>query len=335
MRGIAAITARRHHRRHRRRHPGATPRRERCSVVRDFCGHGVGQLFHDAPNILHYGSPGAGVVLKPGMIFTVEPMINLGRPQVKILADGWTAVTRDRSLSAQFEHSVGVTETGCEIFTALAAGLSTRRRHSGAMTAASARDVRAKFPTTSSHRERAARTLPRGRRRSASRDYELLELILFQAHPARRHQADRQGAARPLRQLRRGARGARRRGSREVDGVGDKAAHHTSRSSTPPPSASLKEPVKQRPLLDSWSALIDYCRGAMAFETVEQFRILFLDKKNALIADEVQQTRHRRPHAGLSARGGQARARARPRPRSSSSTTTPPATRPRRAPTSR
>jgi methionyl aminopeptidase len=90
---------------------------ERCSVVRDFCGHGVGRLFHDAPNILHYGSPGDGVVLKPGMIFTVEPMINLGRPHVKVLADGWTAVTRDRSLSAQFERTVGVTETGHEIFT--------------------------------------------------------------------------------------------------------------------------------------------------------------------------------------------------------------------------
>ena len=90
---------------------------ERCSVVRDFCGHGVGQLFHDAPNILHYGSPGEGVQLKPGMIFTIEPMINLGKPGVKVLSDGWTAVTRDRSLSAQFEHTVGVTEQGVEIFT--------------------------------------------------------------------------------------------------------------------------------------------------------------------------------------------------------------------------
>ena len=90
---------------------------ERCSVVRDFCGHGLGQLFHDEPNILHYGSPGEGVALKPGMFFTIEPMINLGRPQVKVLNDGWTAVTRDRSLSAQFEHTVGVTETGVEIFT--------------------------------------------------------------------------------------------------------------------------------------------------------------------------------------------------------------------------
>ena len=90
---------------------------ERCSVVRDFCGHGLGRLFHDVPNVLHYGRPGEGILLKPGMFFTIEPMINLGRPQVKILSDGWTAVTRDRSLSAQFEHSIGVTETGCEIFT--------------------------------------------------------------------------------------------------------------------------------------------------------------------------------------------------------------------------
>ncbi len=96
--------------------------KERCSVVRDFCGHGVGRLFHDAPNILHYGRPGEGIELKPGMIFTVEPMINLGRPGVKILSDGWTAVTRDRSLSAQFEHTVGVTDTGCEIFTRSPAG---------------------------------------------------------------------------------------------------------------------------------------------------------------------------------------------------------------------
>src|SRR6202167_582766 len=90
---------------------------ERCSVVRDFCGHGVGRLFHDEPNILHYGRRGEGITLKPGMFFTIEPMINLGRPHVKILSDGWTAVTRDRSMSAQFEHTIGVTETGREIFT--------------------------------------------------------------------------------------------------------------------------------------------------------------------------------------------------------------------------
>ena len=90
---------------------------ERCSVVRDFCGHGLGRVFHDNPNVLHYGKKGEGDVFKPGMFFTIEPMINLGKPHVKVLGDGWTAVTRDRSLSAQFEHSIGVTETGCEIFT--------------------------------------------------------------------------------------------------------------------------------------------------------------------------------------------------------------------------
>ena len=95
---------------------------ERCSVVRDFCGHGLGKLFHDAPNILHYGRAGEGVELRPGMIFTIEPMINLGRPSVKVLNDGWTAVTRDRSLSAQFEHTIGITEDGCEIFTLSPAG---------------------------------------------------------------------------------------------------------------------------------------------------------------------------------------------------------------------
>ena len=90
---------------------------QHMSVVRDFCGHGVGRLFHDEPNIVHVGRPGEGIVLKPGMFFTVEPMINLGRPHVKVLADGWTAVTRDRSLSAQFEHTICVTKNGCEIFT--------------------------------------------------------------------------------------------------------------------------------------------------------------------------------------------------------------------------
>ncbi|MBK9081840.1 MAG: type I methionyl aminopeptidase [Rhizobiales bacterium] len=122
MRGVAAVK------------PGATTgdigaaiqsfaEAERCSVVRDFCGHGLGRLFHDEPNILHYGRAGEGPPLKPGMLFTIEPMINLGRPQVKVLADGWTAVTRDRSLSAQFEHTLGVTETGCEVFTISPAGL--------------------------------------------------------------------------------------------------------------------------------------------------------------------------------------------------------------------
>lgn len=90
---------------------------QRCSVVRDFCGHGIGQIFHDAPNILHYGEPDEGPELREGMMFTIEPMINLGKFGVKILSDGWTAVTRDRSLSAQFEHTIAVTKDGCEIFT--------------------------------------------------------------------------------------------------------------------------------------------------------------------------------------------------------------------------
>ena len=122
MRGVAAVK------------PGATlgdvghviqtfVERQRFSVVRDFCGHGIGRKFHEAPNVLHFGRPGDGPVLKPGMFFTVEPMVNAGRPEVKVLDDGWTAVTRDRSLSAQFEHMVGVTEAGCEVFTYSPAGL--------------------------------------------------------------------------------------------------------------------------------------------------------------------------------------------------------------------
>ena len=97
---------------------------QRYSVVRDFCGHGFGRVFHEAPNVIHVGKPGTGPVLKPGMFFTIEPMINLGKPDVKVLDDGWTAVTRDRSLSAQFEHMIGITETGCEIFTLSPAGLN-------------------------------------------------------------------------------------------------------------------------------------------------------------------------------------------------------------------
>jgi len=90
---------------------------ERCGVVEVFCGHGLGRIFHDAPNIMHVGTPGEGPLLREGMFFTIEPMINLGRPEVKILGYGWTAVTRDKSLSAQFEHSMAVTGDGVEIFT--------------------------------------------------------------------------------------------------------------------------------------------------------------------------------------------------------------------------
>ncbi|MBZ0122288.1 MAG: type I methionyl aminopeptidase [Roseovarius sp.] len=94
----------------------------RMSVVRDFCGHGLGRVFHAPPNVLHYGRPGTGPVLEEGMFFTIEPMVNLGRPETKVLADDWTAVTRDKSLSAQFEHSIGVTAKGTEIFTLSPAG---------------------------------------------------------------------------------------------------------------------------------------------------------------------------------------------------------------------
>ncbi|QDY69914.1 type I methionyl aminopeptidase [Qingshengfaniella alkalisoli] len=87
------------------------------SVVRDFCGHGLGRVFHAPPNVLHYGRRRTGPVLEEGMFFTIEPMVNLGKPDTKVLADDWTAVTRDKSLSAQFEHSIGVTADGCEIFT--------------------------------------------------------------------------------------------------------------------------------------------------------------------------------------------------------------------------
>ena len=116
MRGIAAVK------------PGSTlgdvgyaiqsyAESQRFSVVRDFCGHGIGRVFHQSPNVMHFGEPGEGMILEAGMIFTIEPMINAGRYETKILDDGWTAVTRDKSLSAQFEHTIGVTDTGVEIFT--------------------------------------------------------------------------------------------------------------------------------------------------------------------------------------------------------------------------
>jgi len=94
------------------------------SVVRDFCGHGISNKFHESPNVLHYGKKNTGISLKPGMTFTIEPMINSGKYDVKILNDGWTAVTKDKSLSAQFEHTVGITENGYEIFTKSVKGYS-------------------------------------------------------------------------------------------------------------------------------------------------------------------------------------------------------------------
>jgi methionyl aminopeptidase len=98
--------------------------KEGFSVVRDFCGHGIGKVFHKEPNILHYGKKGSGPKLTPGMIFTIEPMINEGTHQTKMLNDGWTAVAKDKKLSAQFEHTIGITETGYEVFTLSKNGLN-------------------------------------------------------------------------------------------------------------------------------------------------------------------------------------------------------------------
>ncbi|MDR0631693.1 MAG: type I methionyl aminopeptidase [Holosporaceae bacterium] len=94
------------------------------SVVRDYCGHGIGRVFHDEPAVLHFGRPKTGLLLEPGHVFTIEPMINIGGYKTKLLADGWTAITGDRSLSAQFEHTIGVTDDGCEIFTLSPSGLN-------------------------------------------------------------------------------------------------------------------------------------------------------------------------------------------------------------------
>jgi methionyl aminopeptidase len=94
------------------------------SVVKDFCGHGINTVFHEPPNILHYGKKNTGMELNPGMTFTIEPMINAGKYDIKVLDDGWTAVTKDKSLSAQFEHTIGITENGYEIFTKSVKGYS-------------------------------------------------------------------------------------------------------------------------------------------------------------------------------------------------------------------
>ena len=90
---------------------------QRCSVVREYCGHGIGRIFHEDPQVLHYGKPATGLELVPGMTFTIEPMVNAGARNVKLLPDGWTVVTKDHSLSAQWEHTILVTESGCEVLT--------------------------------------------------------------------------------------------------------------------------------------------------------------------------------------------------------------------------
>ena len=259
--------------RHRRRsRPGATTgdighaiqdyaERERCSVVRDFCGHGVGRLFHDAPNILHYGSPGEGVALKPGMIFTVEPMINLGRPHVKVLADGWTAVTRDRSLSAQFEHTVGVTETGCEIFTLspkhAAAPPAAAHERASRTTAAPGAGV----PHFHGHRERLQERFresgARGARRLRAARAAALPGDPARATPSRspRRCSTRFGSfaevlAAPEARLDRSRR-RRRRPSPITSSSMQAAAQRFARDAG---HASGRSSI-------SWSAVIDYCRG--------------------------------------------------------------------------
>ena len=232
------------------------------SVVRDFCGHGLGQLFHDEPNIVHVGRPGEGIVLRPGMFFTVEPMINLGRPHVKVLSDGWTAVTRDRSLSAQFEHTIGVTKTGVRDFHDLAQG-PRQAAVSGLIAARAACDCKRRrirrhpdagqracrgrvamparpqdgesdgrtaaspkrAPHYHGHRERLRDALPRGRRRCRHR-LRIAGAGAVPRHPAARRQAARQGADRQVRLVRRGDLRAARSGCAR------------SRASATPPSPS-------------------------------------------------------------------------------------------------
>ena len=243
------------------------------------------------PNILHYGEPGEGVPLKPGMIFTIEPMINLGRPHVKILSDGWTAVTRDRSLSAQFEHTVGVTETGCEIFTLSPRGLRPRRslRASHRAKAECGFEAMRRKPHYLGHRER-LRERFREAGADALPDYELLELVLFRAVPRRdikplakaliaRFGSFAEAHRRRRRELLPRCRASARRAITELKIV-EAAA----------PALRQRRGAASAPVLGSWSALIDYCRAAMAFAEQGEFRILFLDKRNRLIADEVQQT---------------------------------------------
>ena len=328
--------------RHRRRSsPGATTgdigaaiqtfvEAQHMSVVRDFCGHGLGRLFHDEPNIVHVGRPGEGIVLQPGMFFTVEPMINLGRPHVKVLSDGWTAVTRDRSLSAQFEHTVGVTETGVEIFTHLAQG-PRQAALSAAAVPGSGRSALHRSPAfartlhvrcTARARILIGRVVrcharqdakidrspasPRRRRiitaiasgcatrfreagSDAVSDYELLELVLFRAIPQR----DVKPLAKELiAKFGSFAEVIAAPPSAAARGQGPRRSrHHRAQDRARRGRAgSRAAQVKKRPVLSSWTAVLDYCRTAMAFADKEQFRILFLDKRNQLIADEVQQT---------------------------------------------
>ena len=330
---------------------------QHMSVVRDFCGHGLGRLFHDEPNIVHVGRPGEGIVLRPGMFFTVEPMINLGRPHVKVLSDGWTAVTRDRSLSAQFEHTVAVTETGgVEIFTLSPQGarqaaqrrlsLSCWRAPCGrhrpltnrilCRSRAGAIGVAARRKEASNFGGLAAAVVDddaqRNRRRALRRRHTMTDIgsgcATASSRRARRTSpitncwswccfARCPGAIvkpltkepdRAVRLVRRGrfrAAGAR---LAEVKGPGRGGDHRAQDR----PGGASRSPAgrcrRARSCHRGEASVLDHCRTAQAFGETEQFRVLFLDKRNQLIADEAQQAGNRRPHAGLSARSGQARA---------------------------
>ncbi len=246
-------------------------------MVRDFCGHGLGRLFHDEPNILHVGKRGEGAPLKPGMFFTIEPMINLGGAAVKVLSDGWTAVTRDRSLTAQFEHTVGGDGNGRRSLHAVAGG---------ARSAAADLMSEAEAAHYHGHRERLRkRFLEAGD--EALADYELIELILFRAIPRRDVKPLAKDLIEAFRLVRRSGRRARQPAHARSTGSA-KAWRRNSRSSRRAPGASPRAWSKKRRALGSWSEVIDYCRTAMAFEDHEEFRVLFLDKKNGLIADEAQ-----------------------------------------------
>ena len=348
------------------------------SVVRDFCGHGLGKLFHDEPNIVHVGRPGEGIVLRPGMFFTVEPMINLGRPHVKVLSDGWTAVTRDRSLSAQFEHTIGVTANGVEIFTTSPKGLDKPpygpercqrartlaiRLHLQthcALTDCIARQyphpdadvgrVRSSMPSRVSqerrrsaglaeasphylgHRERLReRFLDAGP--DAVTEYELLELVLFRAIPRR----DVKPLAKAL-IAKFGSFGevvsAPRQRLREIDGLG-RSRHRRDQDRAgggEPARARRGEEADGAVVVVGGARLLPHHDGVRRQGAVPRAvpRQAQPGHRRRGAAD-----RHRGSHAGLSARGGQARAgveRDRDHPGAQSSQS---AIRRRAAPTSR
>ena len=339
MRGIATIR------------PGATTgdigdaiqtyvEAQHMSVVRDFCGHGLGRLFHDEPNIVHVGRPGEGIVLKPGMFFTVEPMINLGRPHVKVLSDGWTAVTRDRSLSAQFEHTVGVTNDGVEVFTFSPAGLAQaalqaltqspqpdmqlpRRLHSSALQSLRVyrhgytfhddrahksgrrRGLSEAAPHYHGHRER-LRARFREAGADAVSDYELLELVLFRAIPQRDVKPLAKDLIAKFGSFAEVVAAPRARLA-EIKGIGEAAVTEL-KIVHAAASRLARGQVQKRPVLSSWASvhrLLPHrhglCRqGAVPHAVSRQAQPAHRRRSAA--------DRHRRSHAGLSARGGQARA---------------------------